>query len=893
VTKRVLWYLAGCCCVASASVRAQNPGADLTTSKDTNRGPHAKPAPGHVFPAPPPPTSEVPESVTVVPGPEYRASFWRTFFAGAHNRDLWTTPIRVQVLDLARFAGGLTPIEHGGGLQTVSLHMMGANGIEYSLRSVDKRPKVPEELQGSVVEQIVADQTSAGHPAAPLMVAPLETAAHVLHEEPAYYVIPDDPRLGAFRHEFAGMLAEVEGRPKTKDGEEGFGDASKVVKTDKLLENLNAKSASNRLDSRSYLTARLTDMYVGDFDRGESQWRWARFGDKDDRVWKAIPVDRDWAFTRSDGLIAWLARPHRPELIIFHAHYPQLFGLMFQEWDQDRRLMQDLDRPAFDSTARWLQTVWTDSAIKDAVAHMPPEMQAKRGQFTTEALEKRRDNLPREADAFYRAMAWGADVHTTSEASVIDITRRHDTVDVRMRLKDAAPVDPYFERSFVRGETHEIRLYLDAGPDSITERGGGDGIKIRILAGANGDVLVDSTTDSPGQTRVYDYGHPVRIVNAHAVAVDSRRFMGPKVPPGTLVRDVGETCITEPGAAGGSDVGVGFGLNMTCNDYGFRRQPWALSNSFTVAYASGAGGGGLDYLGQLRPVGSRELWTWHLSAITSQFAWFFGYGNNTTFNSKLNNGFGESFYRERQSYFQFNPGLTLPFNGTTSLTVSPFLRYWQTGTLFKGQFIDSTKPYGGEGPFGSIGGTVDFRYDTRDDRGYARSGVLLNVFGRGVPDVWNAQDSYGKVRATLGTYLSPPADAAVRPTLALRIGGEKLWGTAPYEDMAHIGGSAPGEPFSVRGYIADRFTGTASAFGNAQVELPIFQPLILVRTTFGLIALNDIGRVWMPGEHSSTWHDGYGGGLFLAPFSGKVTANFLLVHGTDGNRFYFGYGTGL
>jgi hypothetical protein len=24
-----------------------------------------------------------------------------------------------------------------------------------------------------------------------------------------------------------------------------------------------------------------------------------------------------------------------------------------------------------------------------------------------------------------------------------------------------------------------------------------------------------------------------------------------------------------------------------------------------------------------------------------------------------------------------------------------------------------------------------------------------------------------------------------------------------------------------------------------------------------------------------------------------VTANFLLVHGTDGNRFYFGYGTGL
>ena len=890
--KRILWYLAGCCCFASASVHAQVPGEKSEAiAKDSNRGPHARRAPGRVFPAPPPPTSDVPESVTVVPGPEYSAPWWRKLFAGAHYRDLWTTPIRVPVLDLARFAGGLTPIEHGGGEQTVSLHMMGANGIEYALRSVNKSPKVPEDFQGTVVEQLVADETSAGNPASALVAAPLEEDAHVLHEEPGYYVIPDDPRLGAFRREFAGMLAEVEGRPKTKDGEAGFGDASKIVKTPKLLENLNAKSETNRLDSRSYLTARLTDMYIGDWDRGPEQWRWARVGDKGDRIWKAIAVDRDWAFARSDGIIATFARPHRPELIVFKDHYPQLYGLMFSQWDQDRRLLQDVERPVFDSTARWLQSVWTDAAIKDAVAHMPPEWQAKRGAFMIRALEKRRDNLPREADAFYREMAWDADVHTTNEPTVIDITRRHDTVDVRMRVRDAPAVDPYFERSFVRGETHEIRLYLDAGPDSITERGGGDGVKIRVLAGANGDVLVDSTTDSPGNTRVYDYGHPVQLVGAHAVGVDGRRYIGPKLPPGTLVRDNGQKCETEPGAAGSADAGAVIGINMTCNTYGFRRSPWALSQSFTIGYASAAGGGGIDYLGQLRPVGSRQIWTWHATATTSQFTWFFGYGNNTGYNSNLSKGFGEQFYRARQSYFQFNPGLTLPFNQTTSFTISPFIRYWQTGR--QGTFIETTRPYGGDGPFGSIGGTVDFRYDTRDDRAYPRSGVLINAFGRGVPDLWNSLTSYGKVRATMATYLSPPANFAVRPTLALRIGGEKLWGTAPYEDMAHIGAAAPGQPFSVRGYIADRYTGTAAAFGNAQLELPVFQPLILVRTTFGLIALNDIGRVWLPGEHSSTWHDGYGGGVFLAPFSGKVTANFLLVHGTDGNRFYFGYGTGL
>jgi hypothetical protein len=880
---RVLWLIA---LAAPCVVMGQG---QFLTQKDTTRGPHPMPAPGRMVPAPPPPRSDAPESVTVALGPEYRASIFRKLFAGWHYRDLWLTPIRMQVLDLERFAGGLTPVEHGGGLQTVSLHMMGENGIEYSLRSIDKRPKVPEELVGTVVEQVVSDQTSAGNPAGSLITAALERSAHVLHEEPMFFVIPDDPRLGAFRGEFAGMAAEVEGRPKTKDGEEGFDDASKVEKTEKLFTDLN-KSESNRVDSRDYLTARLVDFMVGDWDRDASQWRWARYGDKGDRLWKPIPVDRDWAFARSDGFVARLLRPRRPELIIFGDEFPSLFGLTFEEWDQDRRLMQDLERPVFDSAARWLQQVWTDSVIKDAVDQMPPPYQAERGAFFTKSLEKRRDKLPAEADAFYRQMAWGADVHTTTEPSVIDIARRTDTVVITIRAKDASPVDPYFVRTFVRGETHEIRLYLDGGPDSLTERGGCDGVKIRVLAGADGDVLVDSTSGSPGQTRVYDHGHPVRLIDPHAVGVDSRRWMGPQVPPGVLVRDVGQQCQTLPGAAGGSDAGAVVGLNLTCDEYGFRRQPWALSNSFTVGYASAAGGGGLDYLGQLRPVGGREIWSWHASANTSQFVWFFGYGNQTTYNPNLNNGFGESFYRARESFFELNPGLTFPFNQTTSLTVSPFMRYSQTGRL--GEFVDSTKPYG-TGPFGSIGGTIDAHYDTRDDVGYTTSGVFLHVTGLAVPDVWDAVDAYGKVRASAATYLTPPDGWAVRPTLALRVGGEKVWGTAPFQDMAHIGAYAPGEPFTVRGYISDRFTGTASAFGNAQLELPIARPLILVRTTIGLLAVNDIGRVFLPGENSSVWHDGYGGGFFIAPYSGTFTANFTLVHGTDGNRFYFGYGTGL
>ena len=65
----------------------------------------------------------------VTPGPEYRASGFRRWFAGDHWREAWLLPIKVPVLNLATFGGGLTPIEHGGGQEAVSLHMQGADGI--------------------------------------------------------------------------------------------------------------------------------------------------------------------------------------------------------------------------------------------------------------------------------------------------------------------------------------------------------------------------------------------------------------------------------------------------------------------------------------------------------------------------------------------------------------------------------------------------------------------------------------------------------------------------------------------------------------------------------------------------------------------------------------------
>ncbi|HEY0037799.1 MAG TPA: hypothetical protein VGB66_13980, partial [Longimicrobium sp.] len=94
------------------------------------------------------------QDTTVVAGPRYGAGpFHRALWGGAY-RDLWTTPVRVPVLNPDTFAGGLRVLEAGGGLATESLRMRGADGREYTFRSVDKTPErgLPPDLRDGLVE---------------------------------------------------------------------------------------------------------------------------------------------------------------------------------------------------------------------------------------------------------------------------------------------------------------------------------------------------------------------------------------------------------------------------------------------------------------------------------------------------------------------------------------------------------------------------------------------------------------------------------------------------------------------------------------------------------------------------------------------------------------------
>src|SRR5690349_592792 len=364
-------------------------------------------------------------SVEVVAGAHYAAGWFHRVMLGAHYRDLWTTPLRVEVLDLKTYAGGLTPSLCGGRRETKSLRRVAENGRAYVFRSVDKDPTLalPADLRATFVRDLIQDQISSAHPGAPLVVAPLLEAARILHAAPTILVLPDDRRLAGFDCARPGMLGMIEERPTVgPDNDPTLVGAADLANTKKLFEHLE-RDPRNRVDSRAYLAARLMDVLMGDWDRHQNQWRWARFDSAGLRSWRPIPRDRDQAFARLDGVLVWLAGFYSPQLIGFGDDYPSIWRLTFSGSVPDRRLLQDLGKPVWDSVARTLQARVTDSVIDLAVHGLPPEYFRKNAPALIRALRRRRDHLPQITNSYYRLLAQVVEIHGTDQADLADIER--------------------------------------------------------------------------------------------------------------------------------------------------------------------------------------------------------------------------------------------------------------------------------------------------------------------------------------------------------------------------------------------------------------------------------------------------------------------------------------
>jgi hypothetical protein len=853
-------------------------------------------------------------TVTVPASTEYERSGLYTTFWGETWRDVWRTPITVPVLDLDTFAGGLKAFEAGGN-QSRTLRLKGQDGRTYMFRSVNKdvqRRALPEDLRNTPAGRIIQDQTSSMHPSAPVVIGPFQEALGLLYAPTKLIYLPDHPtRLGEWREAYANSLGFVEERPEdAEDGSPPFAGAEKIQNTEKVLENLE-ESMEDRFESRDYLTVRLLDFIIGDTDRGADQWRYAKMEAGARDVYRPIPRDRDYAFMNADGMMIKLAAMFYPKLTHFTDDFPQLKTVTFMTREFDRSHLVDISPEQWDSIVGFIQRQLTDDLIDRAVAVMPEPHQRLTADEIKAGLRERRDDLDEIADEYYAMVNNDADVFASDEDERAEIDRNADG-SVRVRIwrelkKDDKPEGPVFDRRFAPGETDEVRVYLERGKDYAVVRGtAASSIEVRVIGGEGDDVLIDSSHVTSGdKTQFYDAHGNNTVVRGTNTNFSSKPFV--TLPPkcsldddekceekkprvlseerrgrqqdlvndaGTFIdqktksentRSWGKTSSWGGMIAYRESDGVIVGLGPSTTDYGFRRRPFEWQTEVRAMVAPRTLDFGVKFEAERHFENSP--WSVGLAAHATQLESnrFFGYGNNTPLIPRSQSivPYDEVLVRPLVNY-QAGANTLISF-GPEARLVSPDVP------------AGSATSEGELGDFGQVGGRVEVISDHATRTPVQQSGVALHMSASAYPAVWDAAEAFGDATAVARLYV--PVGSS---TVALRAGGQRVWGTFPLHNSAFVGGSG-----TVRGYQWNRFAGDAAAFGSAELRLPVMRVTLLTRGQLGILGFTDAGRVWMDGISDGGWHTSYGGGLWFGSLGQAVSVTY--AHGEEG-RFYIGYG---
>lgn len=808
-------------------------------------------------------------------------------FTGKHYREEWTTPVEIPILDLERSAGGLRPHKRTGGMQSKSLIFKTADGSRYMFRSINKDPSalVPEKLRETFVTDIVYDQFSTAHPYGAVVVPVLADAAGVLHTNPIIIVLPDHETLGKFREDFAGELGIMEefvmNRP---DNTPGFAGLSRIIGTSDLFTQLE-DSFDNLVDQKAYLRARLLDIFIGDWDRHTDQWRWGHFDENGKNIWRPIPLDRDQAFVKFDGLLSSVAEDRIvvPQMEGFDKKKPDVWSLTYSGRHTDRLFLNALTREDFSRiTAAFVQNM-SDEVIEEGIRRMPKEIQELSGVQLTKKLQHRRTLMVDIAEQYYENLAEWVEIVGHNRAEVLMVNRLgNDHVELSLYRRNEQNGEKegklFYYRVFKREETEEIRVFLKGGNDKAIVTGNpSKSILVRIVGGPGDDELIDK---SNGKTVFYDTKEntgvvvgPQTIINtADTDSVINAHEYEPEVPT------YGSLTLPLPIAWFSPDDGFVLGLGLLRTQYSFRNDPYKGRVFVHAEYAFGS----QAFRTRFKSKFTESLFGLGLKLDTAinpiEVTNYYGLGNDTERDADLEKN---NFYRVRANHYWVRPLLHTPFSSKIVLLFGMALRRFHTRkNISDARFVLIENPYGIDiNDYFELTGEIDL--DFRDYPILPSRGTYWNFGLSAFPKIFDNENIFVKGFAKAESYLTVLKNL----TFALQMNGEKVWETFPYYEAAYLGG-----PLSLRGFQKRRFGGDAALFGRLEIRRKFLDNLIIIPDVLGLFLFGETGRVWFNGNSPGTWHWDAGFGFSYTPFVTDASLTLAFAFSEEALRVTLGGG---
>ncbi len=817
---------------------------------------------GKLPPQPPPDTTNPlmfsREYVIVPASRKYDSANWiRRLLVGKNYREEWSTPVKLKMFHLNFERGGMKVTGAGGGFQTKSLHLEDKEGRRWTLRTIDKDPKkvLPKNMQETFARDVVQDVISAAHPYAPLAVAPLAKAAGIAAAEPEFFYVPDNLLLGFYRPLFSNKVVMLESRDASIDGTDTKSSA-KVI-------NKRISTDDHFVDQKAVLRARLLDMMVGDWDRHLDQWRWGVGDTGKGKLYYPIPRDRDQAFFNSDGLIMKLATQRRlPWMAGFKQDLDRFKWLNHSPRDFDRFFLTELTRKDWAEGITAFQALETDSVIRNAVRQMPEPIVAIRGQEIGDKLISRRDQLFKNGMKYYKFLARDVNILGSNLSETFNV-RNVDSgilVEVHAREKGKDTTRMLYSRIFDPAVTKEIRLYGFNGPDRFSiDENVRTGMRIRMIGGGGPDTF---DVQGRAHSHVYDVRLEPNVLLDHRHT--KRHFSDDPTVNDFKVQENNYSFLRVPtiGLGFNPDDGLMAGLGAWRRTYNFRKVPYESDNKLTALFAFARQAFQIKYRGAfIQSIGPYDLL---INADLQRPALrnFFGYGNDTKQEKDI------SFYRARYNMINADVLLQQRLFGILRMGIGPSYNYYSNHEytnekkvlenpellgLDSGSVYTSKQYLGGK-LFLNINNQNSELFPTRGIRWHTEFNMQKGISGDARP--FTALHSDMDIYASLAELAQLVA--------VLRFGGGHIFS----KDFEFFQAMSVGQNNYLRGFRRNRFSGRSMAYNSVELRFKLFDvKSYILPGALGLVAFNDVARVWSDGEHSARWHDSYGGGLYYIPFN--------------------------
>jgi surface antigen Omp85-like protein len=808
------------------------------------------------------------------------------FFFGENYRKEWAAVEKLPVIRISDMKGGLTPIKRGGGMQTHSLRLKDRDGKEWVLRSVEKYPDMvlPEKIRETFAKDIVIDGMSAQHPYSALVVPVLAAAAHVPHASPIIGFVSPDPLLGPYSKGFENTVCLLEEREPTG-------------KSDNFTDMLNSLSESNEnlFDSKTFLRARLLDIFLGDWDRHGDQWRFVDTKKGKGKFYVPVPRDRDQVFYTNQGIFPWIeSRPWiQPFFEGFNPKIRNAGTFFFSSTMLNVRLINQFSYDEWMSITNEFVAALSDSVLEKSLKQMPANSYQLNHDKMIYIMKKRRDDLTRSMSAYYKFMYKNAFIQLSDKNESVEIKDAPDRgtqIDINRVSKKGEIKETIFSHTYYPTVTKEVRLYLGNGYDSVSINTKNSPIRLRI-SGTDGEkkyniISADKKVAVFGKEYNNYFSGDINKFSKHL----SNDTLNTAIVPGNLFSVIAPLWTGDYNLDDGFSLGLGLTLSNNV-DYtlsGFNTKRSSSVQQFIITHSFSTNAFSIRYSGEwLKAIGKADFTMKAAALAPDNTQNFFGTGNETVFDKT---GDYRKYYRVRFALYDAAPGLRWGNRKGTYFTIGPTVQYYHFDSSYnKGRVIQNTSlilsydsaTVGKDKAHAGI--EVGFVSDKRNNKMIPQWGYYFDMHISGNEGLNTYSKSFIRWRSALALYKSLNAKSSI--VLAERLGAEAIFGNAAFYQSAFLGGQG-----NLLGYRQYRYAGQYMLYNNIELRIRLanFASYILPGE-FGLIGVYDIGRVWVKNDQSGLWHNGYGGGLYFAPAQ-LIVIRGVVVNSVEGFYPYIALG---